>query len=855
VKLRRVIEEEPVPPRRLRQEIARDLETICLKCLQKDPSKRYASAEELAGRLRMFLEGRPIPDRPTGKVERLWRWCRRNPALAASLTVAAALLLGGTGVSSYFALAEAEQAESARKNLQTAVAARANLEKSDTELRQERDKLETALVRSLLRPLGRQTLLQTLPEFEQAPPLTDREIEALWELASQQSEGVRRRFVSEALQQPVFTRQLRDRAQLALNTAIGLDVRRREEFGRLLLARLQEQAVLEDQRTDIALAAAALEDLSPQALVAIRRILTQAMSKTTDTIALQALAEGVAAVGARLEPEEAAQAARALTLAMTKTNNPSSLGHLAVGLGAVAGRLEPEEAARHCAQAAHALTRAIPKTTEPYALRELAQGLAAVAARLEPAVAAQVARALTQAKTRTTDPYAPIGWLAQGLPAVAARLEPDVAAQVARALTQAMTEAAPNAQGSLAQCLAAVGARLEPEEAAQAARALTQAITRITDPKALSPLAQCLAAVGARLEPEEAAQAARALSQAMTRTTAPHVLKALAQGLAAVAARLEPEGEAAWHCAQAASALTLTMTKTKTNLHELKYLAQGVAAVAGRLSPEEAARHCAQAARALTQAMPKVIDVINLRDLRYLAEALAAVAARLEAEEAAQAARALTLAMTEATPTTQGSLAQCLAAVGARLEPEEAARHCAQAARTLTQEITSTTDPSAMKSLAKGLAAVTCRLEPKQAVKILSQAMTKTTEPSALNSLAQGLAATLTEGARTLPVRTAGLVGGVAASDRQLLLAPDVLVLAVEPPPCRLSTQQLVDLLKHPFCVGQARRAVLEQLENRYRRPFTDHWEFVRFATEQRLGLDFTTPPQRPEAVLPEARK
>ena len=48
---------------------------------------------------------------------------------------------------------------------------------------------------------------------------------------------------------------------------------------------------------------------------------------------------------------------------------------------------------------------------------------------------------------------------------------------------------------------------------------------------------------------------------------------------------------------------------------------------------------------------------------------------------------------------------------------------------------------------------------------------------------------------------------------------------------------------------------VLEQLETRYRRPFADHWQFVRFATEQHLGLDFTTPPRRPESPEPETRK
>jgi WD40 repeat protein/predicted Ser/Thr protein kinase len=138
VKLRRVIEEEPVPPRRLRPEIARDLETICLKCLQKDPSKRYASAEELAGRLRLFLEGRPIPDRPTGKVERLWRWCRRNPALAAALTVAAALLLAGVTISTWQAV-RATNAEA------VAIGQRNEARAASAKLRLARDELQTTL--------------------------------------------------------------------------------------------------------------------------------------------------------------------------------------------------------------------------------------------------------------------------------------------------------------------------------------------------------------------------------------------------------------------------------------------------------------------------------------------------------------------------------------------------------------------------------------------------------------------------------------------------------------------------------------------------------------------------------------
>ena len=77
--LRQVVHEEPVSPSRLRPRLPRDLETICLKCLHKEPARRYATAEALADELRRFLEGRPILARRSTAIERLWRWCKRNP--------------------------------------------------------------------------------------------------------------------------------------------------------------------------------------------------------------------------------------------------------------------------------------------------------------------------------------------------------------------------------------------------------------------------------------------------------------------------------------------------------------------------------------------------------------------------------------------------------------------------------------------------------------------------------------------------------------------------------------------------------------------------------------------------------
>jgi hypothetical protein len=78
-------------------------------------------------------------------------------------------------------------------------------------------------------------------------------------------------------------------------------------------------------------------------------------------------------------------------------------------------------------------------------------------------------------------------------------------------------------------------------------------------------------------------------------------------------------------------------------------------------------------------------------------------------------------------------------------------------------------------------------------------------------------------------------------------VAPAILGPALEPLPGPLPTPELVELLKQPTCTGQARRAILDQLEIAYGRPFADQWAFVRFAQEQHLDLDLTSPPQRPE--------
>jgi tetratricopeptide (TPR) repeat protein/tRNA A-37 threonylcarbamoyl transferase component Bud32 len=101
--LEQVRSDEPIAPSRLRPKLPRDLVTICLKCLEKEPARRYASSIELADDLRRFDAGQAIRARSVGAHERLWRWCRREPVVA-SLTLA--LLAGLIGVATQWWRAE-----------------------------------------------------------------------------------------------------------------------------------------------------------------------------------------------------------------------------------------------------------------------------------------------------------------------------------------------------------------------------------------------------------------------------------------------------------------------------------------------------------------------------------------------------------------------------------------------------------------------------------------------------------------------------------------------------------------------------------------------------------------------------
>jgi hypothetical protein len=193
-------------------------------------------------------------------------------------------------------------------------------------------------------------------------------------------------------------------------------------------------------------------------------------------------------------------------------------------------------------------------------------------------------------------------------------------------------------------------------------------------------------------------------------------------------------------------------------------------------------------------------------------------------------------------------LAQALSQMATRLEPKDAA----PAATTLIQFMKEMKDPIVLAWLAQGLSLLAARMEPDDTATVTALAATilvsrmKSDNDIATAHLQQGLSAVLCPAALTgnRSTAAASIVAFPAATGHALPSFTLLIAVAESPSPCPLSTQQLVELLKMPTCIGKIQRVVLDQLGNRYRCRFANVWEFVHYAEEHKLDLDLTSPPK-----------
>jgi tetratricopeptide (TPR) repeat protein len=153
-----VMSHDPVPPARLQPRVPRDLETICLKCLEKEPKKRYASAHDLAEDLHRFLAGEPIRARPAGATERALKWAKRRPAAAALVAFGVLALLGLLLAGVWYNRRLEEEVAAEQRRRQEAERERAatqfQREKAEANFRAAREAVDQMLTRVAQNPLA-----------------------------------------------------------------------------------------------------------------------------------------------------------------------------------------------------------------------------------------------------------------------------------------------------------------------------------------------------------------------------------------------------------------------------------------------------------------------------------------------------------------------------------------------------------------------------------------------------------------------------------------------------------------------------------------------------------------------------
>jgi hypothetical protein len=863
--LEQVRSREPTAPSSLNRQAPRDLETVCLKCLRKEPWRRYASARELADDLGRFVRGEPVAARPVGRVERLAKWTRRNPTVACLSVVAALALVAGTAVSLLFGVEARRKAEELeRQTIQLQEQTRAAEENARRAEENEQERTR-ALVSGLLIPIGRDPHLLT-------DPLHAAEGDALRQLRAAPA-PVRLQFLKTALRDPVTARRVGRRADWVVQAIVGCDHALRADVAHLAARCIQEPGAPQEVRFGCARLglAVSLADRvwAEQAADALLVTLREPLVERTDLRLAQddypALAAALVAVCERLPAAEAAdRAASALDIFLTRLRKPEGQPYAHHQLQQAVAVLSPCLDAAASARAAEALGDLIRQPGSPQVRwPSLAAALAAVCRRLPASdAAAHVNRAvdfIIETRDATTEKDAlNYAYQAQALGALGGQLDAARAPRAAGAILAILGYARMVgdvkqeyvSHGYTATALARVAERLDAPGALEAAESLVLVLRNAGDIEmARDELREALVAVCRRLDAAGAACVAEAVAAAARHPKTSTLVRALfADAHAALAGRLTADQAASLESALVDSLLAELADARPRELRGP--LGQALATACGRPGATGAARAAAGLAAAIRDPQTP------LTALRPLAAALAAVSGQLPPKEAAlhaqQAVDVLdALWAANTAPLDRASVAEALAAVWARLGPADDAARARRAAADLEDALRGPEDrPIELYRLAEALTAVYNHLGPDErnrranavADALVAALQKPRSEPWTIVHLSEALAGLFVHLDRPSAVRVADAAFTVLGSPVVQQFKFEWHEKLFKEIAARLDERDLRRLLDHPLAAGRIQGALLGPLAKSRNRSFRNTWDYLNWAEPNGKEADLLSP-------------